>query len=126
MYCLTVRCAFTGKEVKMKCPSCDKDISENASYCPYCAKAVQGSEQNWQEMTEIRKELKYKRYEKIISLAFATLFLFSGVVGVIKISSAFPVWVVVGSFIVSALLFISGARCGKEIKELKRKLERNA
>jgi hypothetical protein len=107
----------------MKCPSCDKDIPENASYCPYCTKTVQGSQLGQQEMTEIRKQLKDKRYEKWISLAFATFFLFSAVVGVIKIGSSFPVWMVVASFIVSALLFISGVRCGKKINELKRKLE---
>jgi len=108
----------------MECSSCGGDIRENASYCSYCGKEVQGSELNEPEMTEIWKELKDKRYEKIISYAFSTFFLFSGVVGVIKTSSSFPVWMVVASFIVSALLFISSARCGTRIKELKRKLER--
>lgn len=108
----------------MKCSSCGRDIQENASYCSDCSKEDQGSEFNEQEMTEIWKELKDKRYEKIISYAFSTFFLFSGVVGVIKTSSSFPVWMVVASFIVSALLFISSARCGKRMKELKRKLER--
>ncbi len=109
----------------MKCPSCDKDIPENAGYCPYCAKAVQVSQLNQQEITEFREQLKDKLYEKWISLAFATFFLFSGVVGVIKIGSSFPVWMIVVSFIVSALLFVSGIRCGKRIKELERKLEGN-
>ena len=108
----------------MKCSSCGRDIRENASYCSDCSKEVQGSELNEQEMTEIWKELKDKRYEKIISYAFSTFFLFSGVVGVIKTSSSFPVWMVVASFIVSALLFISSVQCGKRIKELKRKLGR--
>jgi len=117
-------CAFTEKEVKMECSSCGRDIRENVSYCSDCSKEVQGSGLNEQEMTQIWKELKDKRYEKIISYAFSTFFLFSGVVGVIKTSSSFPVWMVVASFIVSALLFISSARCGKRIKELKRKLER--
>jgi len=85
-----------------------------------------GSQFNEQEMTEIWKELKDKRYERIISYAFSTFFLFSGVVGVIKTSSSFPVWMVVASFIVSALLFISSARCVKRMKELKRKLERQS
>ena len=76
-------------------------------------------------MTQTRKELKDKRYEMIIGLAFATFFLFSGVVGVIKTSSSFLVWVVVASFMVSALLFISGIRCEKKINELKRKPEGN-
>ena len=110
----------------MKCSSCGRDIRENASYCSDCSKEVRGSELNEQEMTEIWKELKDKRYEKIISYAFSTFFLFSGVVGVIKTSSSFPVWMVVASFIVSALLFISSARCEKRIKELKRKLGRRA
>ncbi len=108
----------------MKRSSCGRDIRENASYCSDCSKEVQGSELNKQEMTEIWKEPKDKRYEKIISYAFSTFFLFSGVVGVIKTSSSFPVWMVVASFIVGALLFISSARCGKRIKELKWKLER--
>ena len=108
----------------MKCSSCGRDIRENASYCSDCSQEAQGSEFNEQEMTEIWKELKDKRYEKIISYAFSTFLLFSGVVGVIKTSSSFPVWMVVASFIVSALLFISSARCGKRMKELKRKLER--
>ena len=108
----------------MKRSSCGRDIRENASYCSDCGQEVQGSEINEQEMTEIWKELKDKRYEKIISYAFSTFFLFSGVVRVIKTSSSFPVWMVVASFIVSALLFISSARCGTRIKELKRKLER--
>ena len=108
----------------MKCSSGGRDIRENASYCSDCGQEVQGSEINEQEMTEIWKELKDKRYEKVISYAFSTFFLFSGVVGVIKTSSSFPVWMVVASFIVSALLFISSARCGKRIKGLKRKLER--
>ena len=108
----------------MKCSSCGRDIRENASYCSDCSKEVQGSELNEQEMTEIWKELKDKRYEKIISYAFSTFFLFSGVVGVIKTSASFPVWMVVASFIVSALLFISSARCGTRIKGLKRELER--
>ena len=93
--------------------------------CPYCAKAVQVSQLNQQEMTEFREQLKDKRYEKWISLAFAIFFLFSGVVGVIEIGSSFPVWMIVASFIVSALLFVSGIRCGKKINELKRKLEGN-
>jgi len=108
----------------MKCSSCGRDIRDNASYCSDCGKEVQDSELNEQEMTEIWKELKDKRYEKIISYVFSTLFLFSGMVGVIKTSSSFPVWMVVASFIVSALLFISSARCGKRIKALERKLER--
>lgn len=78
---------------------------------------------NQQEIAEIRKELKSKRYEKIISHVFSIFFLLSGVVGVIEIKSSFPVWMIVASFMVSALLFISGARCGKKIKELKRKLD---
>lgn len=110
----------------MKCSSCGRDIQENASYCSDCSKEDQGSEFNEQEMTEIWKELKDKRYERIISYAFSTFFLFSGVVGVIKTSSLFPVWMVVASFIVSALLFISSARCGKRMKELKRKLEKQS
>jgi len=82
----------------MKCPSCDKDIPKNASPCPYCAKVVQGSELNQLKITEIRKQLKGKCYEKWISLAFAAFLLFSGVVGVIKTSSSFSVWPVVASF----------------------------
>lgn len=108
----------------MKYPSCDKDITEKASGDPI-AQAVQVSQLNQQEMTEFRGQLKGKRSEKWISLAFATFFLFSGVVGVIKLDSSFPVWMIVASFIVSALLFISGVRCGKKTKELKRKLEGN-
>lgn len=84
-------CAFTEKEVKMEYSSCGGDIRENASYCSDCGKEVQGSELNEQEMTEIWKELKDRRYEKIISYAFSTFFLFSGVVGVIKTSSSLPV-----------------------------------
>jgi len=110
----------------MKCSSGGRDIRENASYCSDYGQEVQGSGLNEQEMTQIWKELKDKRYEKIISYVFSTLFLFSGVVGVIKTSSSFPVWMVVASFIVSALLFISSARCGKRMKELKRTLERCA
>ncbi len=103
----------------MKCSSGGRNIRENASYCSDCSKEVQGSGLNEQEMTQIWKELKDKRYERIISYAFSTFFLFSGVVGVIKTSSSFPVWMIVASFIVSALLFISSARCGKRIKKLK-------
>jgi hypothetical protein len=82
----------------MKCPSCDKHIPKNACQCPYCAKVIQGSELNQLKITEIRKQLKDKCYEKWISLTFATFFLFSGVVGVIKTSSSFSVWLVVASF----------------------------
>ena len=74
----------------MKCPSCDKDIPKNASHCPDCAKVVRDSELNQQEITETRKQLKDKRYEKWISLVLVTFFLFSGVVGIIKIGSSFP------------------------------------
>ena len=109
----------------MKCSSDGRDIREHASYCSDCSKEVQGSGLNEQEMTQIWKELKDKRYERIISYAFSTFFLFSGVVGVIKTSSSFPVWMVVASFIVSALLFISSVRCGNRLKELKRKLGRH-
>ena len=109
----------------MKCSSGGRDIRENASYCSDCSKEVQGSGLNEQEMTQIWKELKDKRYEKIISYAFSTFFLFSGVVGVIKTSSSFPVWMVVASFIVSALLFISSARCGKRWDILKGPRKKN-
>jgi len=74
-------------------------------------------------MTGIWKELKDKRYERMISYAFSTFFLFSGVAGIIKTRSSFPAWMIVASFIVSALLFISGARYGKSVKKLRRKLE---
>ncbi len=71
----------------MKCSSGGRDIRENASYCSDCSQEAQGSEFNEQEMTQIWKELKDKRYERIISYAFSTFFFFSGVVGVIKTNS---------------------------------------
>jgi len=101
----------------MRCSSVGRDIRDNASYCSDCSKEVQGSELNEQEITEVWKEFKDKRYEKIISYAFSTFFLLSGVVGIIKTNSSFPVWMVVASFIVSALLFISSVRYGKRKNE---------
>lgn len=120
MYVLSSRSAFI-KGAEMRCPSCSRDVPENASHCSYCDQKVHDGELNQPEMAEIRKELKGKRYERTISYAASAFFLLSGVVGATKINSSFPVWMVVASFVVSALLLISGARCGKRIKELNRR-----
>lgn len=72
----------------MKCPSCGKDVPEDANYCPYCGTRLQekkSGELAHEELAELRHNELIAIVFSIAFMGFAILFAYMANLSVVEI-----------------------------------------